>query len=285
MEDVKKDITFTFGRFNPPTVGHEKLLNAVKEHSKGGPYRIYVSPSHDNKKNPLAPREKIGHMREMFPKHARQIASDHDSSNILQVCSKLYDQGYSSITAVVGSDRVDEFNTLLKKYNGSKSLTTNGFYNFKSIKVVSAGDRDPDSDDVAGVSASKMRAAAQSGDHVAFAKGLPHGYKSSKQLYSAVRRGLGLEEATEVPHLQLDPISETREAYVQGGLFAIDEEVVLAKSGQKAAIKHLGSNYLVVQLNESGERKRVWLTDVNKVSIEKISIDQVSGRPLSSLRK
>ena len=284
MEDVRKDIAFTFGRFNPPTAGHEKLLNAVKDHSKGGPYRIYVSPSHDNKKNPLPPREKIGHMREMFPKHARAIASDHDAANILQVCSKLYDQGYSEITVVVGSDRVDEFSTLLKKYNGSKNLSTNGFYNFKSIKVVSAGDRDPDSDDVEGVSASKMRGAAQAGDHVAFAKGLPHGYKNSKHLFTAVRRGLGLEESTDAPHVQLDPVSETREAYVQGGLFQIDEEVIVVKSGQHASIKHLGSNYLVIQLAESGDRKRVWLTDVHKVLKEEARPIHSSGKPLSTLR-
>lgn len=273
LEDVRKDITFTFGRFNPPTIGHEKLLQAVKDTAKNGPFRIYVSPSHDSKKNPLNPKQKIAAMRELFPKFARNIMGDYDAANVLQVCTKLYDQGYTSVTLVVGSDRVDEFNALLKKYNG-QNLSANGFYNFKSIRVVSAGERDPDSDSVAGVSASKMRAAAEANDFAAFSSGLPKDLPTrtakgfSEALFNAVRRGMGLAESTfQTPHVQLEPVSEVREAYVSGNLYQIDERVV-HKSGEECTIRLLGSNYLIVEMAGSGVRKRVWLSDVNKLMNE-----------------
>ena len=288
LEDARKDVTFTFGRFNPPTIGHEKLLQAVKDQAKGGQFRIYVSPSHDPKKNPLPPKAKIAAMRELFPQFARQIMGDFDSANVLQVASKLYDQGFSEITLVVGGDRVDEFNTLLKKYNGQK-MTGNGFYNFKRITVISAGERDPDSDDVSGVSSSKLRAAAASNNFVAFSAGLPKDLKKrtangySEALFNAVRRGLGLEESTfQAPHLQLEPVSEEREAYVQGELFKLDEEVVVKKTGQRATIKHLGSNYLVIQLNESDTKRRVWLTDVQPAPV---ITERIGGKTVSQLRK
>ena len=147
------NIAITFGRFNPPTVGHEKLLSKVAESSKGGDYRIYPSRTVDPKKNPLEPAEKINYLKKMFPDHAEAIQNDPDKGNIFNVLASINEEGYSSITMVVGSDRVAEFNDLLQKYNGQA-------YNFEELKVVSGGQRDPDAEGVEGMSASKMRAFA-----------------------------------------------------------------------------------------------------------------------------
>ena len=150
-----KSIAFSFGRFNPPTTGHEKLINKVASINTDD-YRIYLSRSQDPKKNPLSPRQKLDIMKKMFPRHARNIEIN-TTNMILDICTILYKKGYSDIVMVVGSDRVREFDTIIKKYNDVKSR--HGYYNFDNINIVSAGERDPDADNVSGMSASKMRAA------------------------------------------------------------------------------------------------------------------------------
>ena len=144
LSEDTKNVTFVFGRFNPPTVGHEKLFDKLKKEAGSDAYRIYSSKSNDPKKNPLDFKTKIKFLRRMFPKHARSIMADSDVRMILDCAVKLYDQGFTKVTMVAGSDRVNEFSALLNKYNGVESR--HGFYNFENgIKVVSAGDRDPDS--------------------------------------------------------------------------------------------------------------------------------------------
>ena len=153
-----KSVHFVFGRFNPPTIGHELLFDKLKALSSGQ-YRIYCSKSVDPKKNPLEFKDKVKFLRKMFPKHARSVMADKNVRTAMDIAVLLYDQGFTKVTMVVGSDRIREFETLLNKYNNVKSR--HGYYNFKEgIQVVSAGDRDADSDDVSGMSASKMRAAA-----------------------------------------------------------------------------------------------------------------------------
>ena len=137
------EITFTFGRFNPPTVGHEKLIDATKLAS-GKDYRVYASHSQDAKKNPLHYNNKVKWMKKIFPKHKSKIQEGGNYRTALDVAVKLYDEGFLNLTMVVGSDRVREFNTLLKKYNGVQSR--HGLYDFKTIKVKSAGERDPDAE-------------------------------------------------------------------------------------------------------------------------------------------
>ena len=157
MHEAKgKSIAFSFGRFNPPTTGHEKLINKVAS-IRADDYRIYLSRSQDPKKNPLSPRQKLDIMKRMFPRHARNIEINN-TNMILDICTLLYKKGYTDITMVVGSDRVREFDTIIKKYNDVKSR--HGYYDFDNINIVSAGERDPDADNVSGMSASKMRAAA-----------------------------------------------------------------------------------------------------------------------------
>ena len=163
LVEETKLVTFAFGRFNPPSIGHEKVFDAVKKLSRGGVYRIYASKSNDKKKNPLIFKDKIKFMRKMFPKHARNIMADADVRTVFDIAVKLYDQGFTKVQMVVGSDRVREFDTLLNKYNGVKGR--HGFYEFEgTINVLSAGERDPDDENAAGMSASKLRQYALDGD-------------------------------------------------------------------------------------------------------------------------
>jgi hypothetical protein len=129
-------------------------------------------------------------MDPMLPSGINVVAST--ARNVFDVVTSLYNSGYRSLKMVVGSDRVREFQTLLTKYNGKKS--THGYYNFKSLKVVSAGQRDPDAADDTGMSASKMRQFVHAGQKDEFIKALPTGYRMGKQLYKAVQTGMGIRE-------------------------------------------------------------------------------------------
>ena len=263
VEDTK-EVVFTFGRFNPPTNGHEKLINKVASLASGNNYRVYASQSQDPKKNPLDFSTKVKVMRKMFPKHGRAIMADKGIRNALDILVKLYDQGFTKVTMVVGSDRVNEFSALTNKYNGVKAR--HGMYNFEDgINVVSAGERDPDSDDVSGMSASKMRAAAASNDFSSFSKGLPTGFKGGKDLFDTLRKAMGIKEAADYKnHIQLEPVSDLREAYVNRRLFEEGETVVMPRhNGIMGTITQLGANYVVVE--SKGEIRRCWLEEVEKV--------------------
>jgi len=263
LKEATGHVTFTFGRFNPPTVGHEKLIEKVHAISKGT-YRIYASQSHDAKKNPLDYNTKIKFMRKMFPRHARSIINDVKIKTAFDALDSLYAQGYRQVTFVVGSDRVEEFNKTLNKYNGEKRAT--GFYNFEGgVQVVSAGERDPDAEDVSGMSASKMRAAAGDNNFELFAKGLPSGFKEAQKLFNAVRAGMGLKESYNFrQHIQLPTLSKEREAYVNGDLFKVGDVIEIKESKELGQIQRLGSNYVIIE-TYNGIKQRKWLKDVIKV--------------------
>jgi len=264
LVEEEKTIYFTFGRMNPPTIGHEKLMNALSSKSGKNPYRIYISQSQDPKKNPLQFMDKVKAARKMFPRYARQIMADKKLKNALEISSKLYDEGYKRIVMVVGSDRVNEFDVLLNKYNGKKGR--HGFYNFERINVMSAGERDPDAEGATGMSASKMRKAAGDNDFTSFSQGLPKNVSNSdaKNLFNAVRKGMGLKEEKEFKnHVQLEPVSDIRESYVGGELFNEGDEVVIKENGIVGKIKVLGANYVIVE--SKGETWRKWLNAVEKV--------------------
>lgn len=260
VEEATKEVVFTFGRFNPPTIGHEKLLDKVASVAKGKAYRIYASHSTDPKKNPLPYPEKIKWMRKMFPRHARSIIED-DANNVFEICSKLYKQGFTKVTMVAGGERVPEFDALLNKYNGQK--LQNGFFNFKGgVEVVSAGERDPDAEGVTGMSASKMRAAASANDLELFSKGLPSSFKDVEDLFNAVRSGMGLKESRNFrKHIQLESVGARREAYVNGDIFKVGDQVVVKETEEIGKISHCGSNYLIVEFAD-GTKHRKWLNAV-----------------------
>ena len=249
---------------NPPTIGHEKLLDAIAKAAGSNPYKIYLSQSQDADKNPLAYKDKVKIARKMFPRHARNILVDKGAKNLLEVASKLYEDGFRTIVGVVGSDRLLEFDTRIKKYNGVKGR--HGFYNFQKITIISAGERDPDADGAEGMSASKMRTAASDGDFALFSQGLPKAVKNAdaKKIYNDVRKGMGLKEETQFKNkIKLEPVSDIRESYMDGSLFNTGDEVVVKESGLVAKIKHLGANYVIIETN--GESYRKWLTDVEKI--------------------
>ena len=274
LSEEAKEIVFTFGRFNPPTNGHEKLLNKVASIASGNNYRIYASQSQDPKKNPLDFSTKIKIMRKMFPKHGRNIMADTGIRNVLDILVKLYDQGFTKVTMVVGSDRVNEFTALTNKYNGVKAR--HGMYNFESgINIVSAGERDPDSDDVSGMSASKMRAAAAANDFAAFSKGLPSGFKDSKEVFDTLRKAMGIKEAAEYKHhVQLESVSDEREQYVKGNLYNVGDIVVIKNTEEIAEVTMLGSNYVLVETSSLPKRTlRKWINDVEKIKIPPVDTD------------
>lgn len=261
LVEEEKTAYFTFGRMNPPTIGHEKLLNSLAMKAGKNPYRVFLSQSVDPKKNPLQYQMKVKSARKMFPKYARSIMLNKKIKTVFDVASQLYNEGFKNVVMVVGSDRVREFDVLLNKYNGKKGR--HGFYNFQKVNVVSAGARDPDADGVEGMSASKMRSAASENDFTQFSQGLPRSVPNAeaKKIFNAVRKGMGLKEENEFKrHVQLESVSEIREAFVKGELFKVGEEVAIKENGQIVQIKRLGSNYVIVEKN--GDMFRKWLHDI-----------------------
>jgi hypothetical protein len=255
---------FTFGRMNPPTSGHQKLLDMLAKNAGRNPYFVFLSQSQDAKKNPLDYSAKVKHVRKMFPRHARRVLINKKVRTAFDAASYLYEQGFKNLVMVVGSDRVREFTTLLEKYNGVKGK--HGFYNFKNIQVVSAGARDPDAEGVEGMSASKLRAFAADNDFAGFSQGLGSmSNKDAKKLFVDVRNGMGIKEETVFKrHVELDPVSETREKFVKGELFEVGDQVVIKESEEVGTITHLGSNYVILQLGED-KVVRKWLDAIEKL--------------------
>ena len=263
-------IAITFGRFNPPTVGHEKLLRKVEQEAKGGAFRIYPSQTQDPKKNPLSPNEKIKFMKMAYPDYANAISTSSEMRTIFDVLRSLSEEGYTEVKIVVGGDRVSEFNSLAQKYNGD-------LYEFENILVISAGDRDPDADGVEGMSASKMRQAAAEDDFNTFKSGIPAtmSVKEKEQLYNAVRNSMQLESVEDFCDAsfslheiapKLDP-QGLREAYIKGEMFKVGTFVENVNTGIIGKIVSRGSNH-VIYIDEGDNVYRAWLKDL----VERIDI-------------
>jgi len=205
-EAKSRPAVFAFGRFNPPTTGHAKLVDMMSRLAKKvqGDALLFSSHSNDKKKNPLPHKVKVNYLRKFFGKKVK--VPDVTARTVFEIANALYSQGYRSIYMVAGSDRIREFDALLKKYNGTKAR--HGFYKFDEIQIVSAGERDPDAEDVSGMSASKMRAAAEQGDFDSFKQGVANKQFADK-LYKDVRKGMGINEDTHLPlYMQEDLIQE-----------------------------------------------------------------------------
>ena len=253
-------LTVGFGRFNPPTIGHEKLLNHIKKVADKGEYRIYPSHSQDAKKNPLDSETKVGYMRKMYPDHSSSIVHDTGMKTIFDVLKGAHQQGYKNVNIVVGADRLQEFEKLANKYNGN-------LYSFETINVVSAGERDPDAEGVEGMSASKLRKHAKDGDFETFSKGVPKalGEKDARRLYNTVRKNMGLDEqfATWEIAPKLD-WKNLRENYISGKIFQVGKIVENMNTGLIGNIIRTGTNY-VICVTEAGEMFKSWIHDVNEV--------------------
>ena len=246
---------FTFGRFNPPTTGHEKLIDALaREQSKnaGSMMHVYPSKSQNAKKDPLPYAKKVAYMKKMFPKYSKNITVSTPRTAI-EVAVELYKMGHKAIVMVVGSDRVAEFDKLLNEYNGVEGKK-HGYYGFDNIEVVSAGERDPDSEGVSGMSASKMRTAASEGDFDSFKMGVPSGFKDALKLYNDVRKNMGIREERDMG--EMTDFETLRDMYLTGKLWNVGDMV--EAHGHEGKVINKGTNYLTF-VSEDGKVHKTWL--------------------------
>jgi len=272
-ESVNKSIAFTFGRFNPPTIGHEKLLQKVA--SLGSDYKIFLSRSQDAVKNPLSPSDKLKWMQTIFKPYASHIMVI-PTNMVLELAAKIYSMGYTNVTMVVGSDRVREFDTILNKYNGERNR--HGFYNFEKINVVSAGERDPDEEGVTGMSASKLREYVKRGDLKNFKRGIPGNLteKQKNELFFDVRKGMGLSislaaeyEPTEMlKTLQQFETQQVRDLYIREMIFNIGEQVHNVNLDVKGKVVRRGTNYIVLEDTNNNLHKS-WIWDCIPIAADK----------------
>ena len=202
LEAQEKTAVFTYGRNNPPTVGHEKLFNKTMEVAKkhGTQAHIFTSHSQDSKKNPISGEHKVELIKHAYPE-AHVASSSKEMPSMLHIAKHLHQQGHKHLVMVAGSDRVDEYKQKLHQYNGTHE---GAMYNYKSIKVVSAGQRDPDAEGAAGMSGTKLRSHAIAGHKEKFKSGLMSGLSDEhkENVYHAVRKALKVEEIYD-PHLKV----------------------------------------------------------------------------------
>jgi len=268
-------LTVTFGRFNPPTVGHKKLLDAAKKAAGKGALKIYPSRSQDPKKNPLDPDEKSELMRQMYPDHADNIVNDPNSRNIFDVLKQAHADGYSNVKIVVGGDRVQEFGKMSDKYNGQ-------LYDFSGVETISAGDRDPDAEGVEGMSASKMRKAAASNDFETFRSGIPDTIddKTAKKMMNSLRKRMNVEEGWNL--WEIAPKFDwknLRENYVNKKLFDIGQLVENLNTGLVGRVIRRGANYLIC-VTEDNIMFKSWIKDIHEYTEVKMKRkERVKGKP------
>ena len=269
LTEQKETIVFAFGRFNPPTIGHGKLIQKTASVAGSSPYRIYPSFSQDPKKNPLPFATKVAYMKKMFKSHARNVTVNRKAKTFLNVASLLHDEGFKNIIMVAGSDRVGEFQALLTKYNGVKS--SHGFYEFDNIQVLSAGERDPDSEGVEGMSASKMRAAALDSDFDSFAKGVPFHDTSMKmsdikKMYLDVRKNMGIREQRDMGNM--DTHEALRDKYLTGEIWNVGD--IIEANGIVGTIIRKGTNY-VSFTDDTDKVHKAWLHEINEAPEDALS--------------
>ena len=275
-EKSGETITMVFGRFNPPTVGHEKLLKSAEQITGNGELRIYPSRSNDPKKNPLDPNTKTELMKKMFPDQADSIVNDESVKTIFDALKLADGEGYSKVNIVVGSDRVAEFDNLAQKYNGV-------LYDFEEIETISAGERDDSDDGVSGMSASKMRKAAVEDNFEAFRKGIPDSLddKAVKQMMNTVRKAMNVQ--TESWNLwEIAPKFDwknLRENYVTGKIFRINQLVENLNTGLVGKIVRRGTNYLIC-VTEDNIMFKSWIRDLSEYTEVKMDRKmRVKGKP------
>jgi hypothetical protein len=275
--ETTETLTVAFGRFNPPTVGHGKLLSAAQKAAAGEDLKIYPSRSQDPKKNPLDPDMKISFMKKMFPEFEENIINDSDMRTIFNVLTTADEDGYRNVNIVVGSDRQAEFENLATKYNGD-------LYNFENIRVISAGVRDADAEGVEGMSASKMRKAVVDGDFDSFRRGTPKELDDgeTQALFDAVRTGMKLKakkkEVTEMWKIapKCDPRG-LRDNYISGKIFNLGDIVENLNTGLIGKIIRRGTNHLIC-VTEENYMFKSWIRDVMEAVVNYPGPSGVSGK-------
>jgi len=263
-----KTIVFAFGRFNPPTIGHELLFKMIKKIAiqHRADHVIYASRTQDNKKNPLAVDRKMHYLKMMF-KGFNFVAANQNERTFIEAVKSL-NKKYKNIIMVAGSDRIAEYEGILNRYNGKD-------FKYNTIQVVSAGQRDPDSDNASGMSASKMRQFASKGNLIQFKKGLPNSVREidARLLMNEIRQAMGLDAIKEEVKFSIDRL---REKYFKGEIFHIGD--IVESNGDQYEIMDRGSNYVTV-VNDEGKISRKWIKDIKVIGSlvkEDIKYDKIS---------
>lgn len=267
-KEDRGEVTLTFGRFNFPTTGHEKLFQQAKKVAGKGDLRIYPSRSVDSKKNPLDPDEKIDIMHQMFPDYSRNIVNDPNVKTIFDALKQAHEDGYSNVKIVVGGDRVNEFEKMSSSYNGK-------LYDFSNVETASAGERSPDSEGIEGMSASKMRKAAAENDFKTFRSGVPNHIdnKTATLFMNTLRKKMKVTKESwslwEIaPKLDWKNL---RENYIAENIFRIGDIVENLNTGLVGKIIRRGASYLIC-VTEDNILFKPWIRDVKEYT-------EVSGVP------
>ena len=277
VEKTKGTLTIAFGRFNPPTIGHEKLLNTVAASSDDNDYLIVPSRSQDKKKNPLDAESKVASMKAMFPNHSDKIVNDAGTRTIFDVLKKAHNDGYTNVRIVGGADRKNEFDKLANSYNGK-------LYQFDNIETISAGERDDDAEDpIEAMSASVQRKHVANGDFDSFFGNLHRPVetldgdnkpveelqpiideKKAKELYLKLRAAMKLEEGWNLWQIapKLD-WKNLRENYIQEKIFKLGQLVENVNTGLIGRIIRRGANHLIC-VTEDNLMFKSWVKDLSE---------------------
>ena len=262
---TKGTLTLAFGRFNPPTIGHEQLMNVARDAAKkdkDGQYLIFPSRTQDKKKNPLDPDTKISYMKRMYPDHADNIVNDPETKTIFDVLKMAHNDGYTNVRIIGGADRVKEFEKLSGNYNGK-------LYAFDNIEIVSSGDRDPDAKGMEGMSASRMRLAAAESDFKTFREGLPPNIKRSeaKELFDVLRGAMQVKEGWNI--WEIAPKFDwknLRENYITQRVYKVNQLVENLNTGLIGKIIRRGANHLIC-VTEDKIMFKSWIKDVSEAIV------------------
>jgi hypothetical protein len=270
VSKTKGTLTIVFGRFNPPTVAHQELMDTAAQFAaeEGGDYVIVPSRGFDSKKDPLDPDSKIFFMRKLFPDHGERIVNDPNQVTIFDTLKKAHNDGYSGVRIVCGNTRAREFENLSNNYN-------NQLYQFDGIEVFPVGETDADGKEVNGITSSRMRLAAAEGDFVTFRNLTPPSISRKEiiQLFDLVRQGMEIKEIQQegynlweiAPKLDLQSL---RENYVSGNIFRVGDFVENLNTGLNGKIIRRGTNYLIC-VTEDGMMFKSWIKDVKESYSEK----------------
>ena len=260
VEKTKGTLTIAFGRFNPPHIGHQKLMDMAASGSEDGDYIVVPSRTQDKKKNPLDADTKISYLRKMFPQHSEKIVNDAQNRTIFDVLKKAHMDGYTNVKIYGGADRVSDFQKLSGDYNGK-------LYQFDNIEVIDAGKRDTKSKKkVERAEASSQRRFAAEGDFESFKSFLPKELddKDAKELYNQVRAAMNIKEGWNLWEIapKLDFI-QLRENYINGNIFNIGQLVENLNTGLVGKIIRRGTNYLIC-VTEDNIMFKSWIKDVSE---------------------
>lgn len=281
-ETTEKHGVLAYGRLNPPTTGHAKLVDKVHEVAKAhsASHKVVLSHSEDPKKNPLTQEQKVKHAKRFFP-HTHVVAADKSHPTIFHHAAKMHKEGIKHLHVIAGDDRVKEYSHSLHKYNGHFDKEGHG-YHFKSITVHSAGKRDPHAKGTEGMSASKMREHASKGNFHEFKKGIPShvSHEHAKELYHDVRKGQGVKE--EVDYLT--------EAVHDAGIFKAvflagapgsGKDIVLKKALQGHGMTEVSSDTALDHLTDKEKLDK----KMSETEQERRNVHRTKSKSMAELRQ